>query len=198
MSTASKNTTPLTFEEFKERKKSNVHQLKNYYSLYITPKGQIFDCGYPEALCHNGFCANVYENLDELPEELFNSCLRGLDVPFEEIPYYIMDYHNLLDIMYADADLYTTVYKILLGSEDKICQDMGFVKVAINEKMHTCEVVIPNSIFNKQVTAHQKEIIKNLSELFNLDIDIKLKREQRANAEISMNVVSALQRIKRN
>ena len=63
---------------------------------------------------------NVYENLDNLPEDIFNSCLRGLNIPFEEVPYYLMDYHNLLDVMYVDPDLYTTINKILLGSEDRL------------------------------------------------------------------------------
>ena len=197
MAEISKNTTPITFEQFKERKKNNVHQLKNYFSLYISPKGEIFDCGYPEALCHNGFCISVYETLDKLPEDLFNSCLRGLQVPFEEIPYYIMDYHNLLSVMYADSDLYTTIAKVLLGSEDRLCQDMGFVKVAINEKMKTFEVVVPNHMFGKQVTYYQKDTINKLSEMFNLDIDVKLKAEQKSNSIIDMKVQDALKTIKK-
>ena len=197
MSQISKNTTPITFNEFKERTKKKVHRIKGYYSLFIARNGEIFDCGYPEALCHNGFCVNVYENLDDLPEKTFNSCLRGLKIPFDEISYYIMDYHNLLDVMYVDSHLYTTIDKVLLSSEDKVCQDLGFVKVAINENLKTFEVVVPNSLFGKKVTASQKETIEQLSELFNIDLDVKLKGEQKSNAELATQINSALNTVKK-
>ena len=197
MSEVSKNTTPITLEEFKERVKNRVYQLKNYYSLFITPSGDLIDCGYPQALCHNGYCVNVYENLDKLPESLYNSALRGLDIPFDDVSYYLMDYHGILDVIYTDPSIYMTVNKFILSSEDKICQDLGFVKVAINESLKTFEVVVPNSIFEKKVTAAQKETVSKLSEMFNLDIDTRLKSEQKSNATIAMEVANALRSIKK-
>lgn len=195
MADVCENTKPISVEEFFNTVKKNVHATKGYYSLYITPKGDIIDCRYPASLDHNNFSAYVYNNLSLLPEDIYNSCLRGLDIPFEETAYYIEDYHNLFDISYVDSDLFTKIDKVLLGTEDRICQDLGFVKVAINTKLKTNQVVVPCSIFGKRVTAHQKETIEKLSEEFNMDIDLKLNSEQRGISSLASKIQSALSRV---
>ena len=129
-----KNTTPISFEQFLQRIDSKNYQVKGYYSLYITPNGEILDCRIPQDLGHNNFCIEVYKHLEELPEKPFNSNLRGLGISFDDLSYYLMDYFNLLDVMYEDTELYTKIDKFILGSEDRICQDMWFVKIAINTK----------------------------------------------------------------
>lgn len=195
MSEICKNTQPISIEEFLERINKKVHQMKYYSSIYITPTGEILDCGYPESLGHNEFCEKVYASLDALPEKPFNSCLRTLGVPFKEIPYYLEDYHNLLDVQYEDMKLFWTIDKVLLGTEDRICQDMGFVKVAINNRLKTFEVVIPNSIFGKNVTAHQKDILEKLSDFFMIDLIGRLKSEQKENAAIASKIQQTLDKI---
>ena len=182
------NTKPITFEEFIDRVKKNVHAVKGYYSLYITPKGGIIDCRYPMALDHNNFSAHVYNNLSQLSENIYDSCLRGFDIPFEDTAYWIEDYYELLNVQYDDADLFNQIDKVLLGTEDRICQDMGFVKVAINTKMKTYQVTIPNTSFKRFVTAHQKEVIEQLSEAFNMDIDVRLKSEQKENMKLATKI----------
>ena len=67
MSEISKNTQPIELKEFFSRVSKNVYKLKGYYSLYITPSGEILDCRFPQDFGHNDFCMNVYENLDKLP-----------------------------------------------------------------------------------------------------------------------------------
>ena len=89
---------------------------------------------------------------------------------------------------YDDADLFNQIDKVLLGTEDRICQDMGFVKVAINTKMKTNQVTIPNTSFKRFVTAHQKEVIEQLSEAFNMDIDARLKTEQKENMKLATKI----------
>ena len=190
-----KNIQPISLDEFFKRVGKKVYQLKNYYSLYIMPNGELIDCGYPQALGHNPFCENFYNNLEKLSDKNFKSNLHGLNVPFEEVDYYLMDYFKLLDIMYVNPDLYTKVEKVLLSSEDRICQDLGFVKVAINSKLKTYEVIPPNPIFNKVVTAAQKDIISKLSNFFFIDLDVKLKQEQLENIKLATAVQTALNRL---
>ena len=134
--------------------------------------------------------------MDELPEKPFTSNLRNLKIPFEEIPYYLMDYFNLLDVMYADIGLYNKLDRVLLSSEDRLCQDMGFVKIAINKQLKTFEVVIPNALFERKVTGAQKDIISKLSEIFNIDLDEKLKQEQVSNMQLSTEIQTALRKLK--
>ena len=67
--------------------------------------------------------------------------------------------------------------------------------ISINYKLKTFEVVVPNSIFEKNVTAYQKEVIENLSEFFNLDIVSKLKAEQKENARIAALIQQTLNKI---
>ena len=74
-----------------------------------------------------------------------------------------MDYFKLLDVMYVDPCLYNKIDRVLLSTEDRICQDMGFVKVAINKQLKTFEVVIPNVLFERRVTGAQKDVISELS-----------------------------------
>lgn len=193
--TPNPNTQPISIEEFFDRINNNVYQIKGYYSIYITPKGKILDCCYPQQLGHNELSTIIYENLDALPKQTFDSCLRGLTIPFKEVPYYLEDYHKLFEVQYESQKLYCTIDKVLLGTEDRICQDMGFVKVSINYKLKTFEVVVPNSIFEKNVTAYQKEVIENLSEFFNLDIVSKLKAEQKENARIAALIQQTLNKI---
>ncbi|MBQ9795908.1 MAG: hypothetical protein IJW36_03005 [Clostridia bacterium] len=189
------NTQPITLNEFFERLRKKVHQMKNYFSLYITPHGDILDCGYPDNLGHNAFCKKVYTNLDSLSEKLFNSHLRGLGISFKELPYYLEDYFKLLDIQYENLDLYWTIHKVLLGSEDVICQDMGFVKVAINIELKTFEVVVPNGIFGKAVTGAQQDTINSLSDYFCLDLKSRLKSARKENAALATKIQRILNKI---
>ncbi len=197
MSEISKNTQPIDINEFFARVSKNIYKLKGYYSLYITPSGEILDCRYPQDFGHNDFCINVYENLDKLPEKPFSSILRDLGIPFSEISYYLMDYYKLLDVMYVDSNLYNQIDKVLLSTEDRICQDMGFVKVAINKQLKTFEVVIPNAIFERKVTGAQKDVISALSSFFNIDLDEKLKQEQISNMKMSTEIQTALKALKK-
>ena len=131
-------------------------------------------------------------NIENLPMNPYNSNLRGLDIPFDEVAYYLMDYFNLLDIMYVDQELFTRIDKVLLSTEDRICQDMGFVKIAINSRLKTLEVVVPNPIFGKQVTGAQRDVVDALSVLFNLNIDEKLKQEQKENMKLATKIKAIL------
>ena len=197
MSELIKNTQPIELKEFFSRVSKNVYKLKGYYSLYITPSGEILDCRFPQDFGHNDFCMNVYENLNNLPEKPFSSNFKELNIPFSEISYYLMDYFKLLDVMYVDTSLYNKIDRVLLSTEDRICQDMGFVKVAINKQLKTFEVVIPNAIFEKKVTGAQKDVISELSTFFNIDLDEKLKQEQVLNMKIATDVQSALKTLKK-
>ena len=58
--------------------------------------------------------------------------------------------------------------------------------------MKTFEVVVPNPILGKKVTGAQKDTVDALSNLFNLDIDEKLKQEQKENMEFATEVKSVL------
>ena len=100
--------------------------------------------------------------------------------------------------MYYDANLYTYIDKVLLGSEDIICQDMGFIKLAINTKYKSFEVVVPNAIFEKRVTGAQKDCVDKLSTHFNLNIDEKLKFEQKENMETTTKIKEALDSLKKS
>lgn len=197
MNKTSKNIEPIDINVFSMRVSKNIYRLKGYYSLYITPLGDILDCRFPEDLGHNDFSVSVYSSLDDLPKQPFNSNLRGLSIDFKDLSYYLLDYFNLLDIMYVDADLYTKIDKVLLSTEDRICQDMGFVKVAINSKLKTFEVVVPNSIFEKKVTGAQKDTIKKLSEIFNLDLVEKLKIEQQNNSKLATEIIAGMKTLKK-
>lgn len=190
-----KNATPITLEEFINRAEKKVHVMKNYFSIYITPKGKIIDCGYPECLGHNDISEYVYNHLEEFPNPPFNSCLSGLKVPFKQVPYYLEKQFNLLDIFNENMRLYWTIDKTLLGTEDRICQDMGFVKISINNNLKIANIVIPNSIFGKYVTAHQKETIVHLEEYFNINLTMGLKHAQKENAQISAEIQQTLNKI---
>lgn len=192
MSDLSKNLEPIDLEKFVSQVNKNIYKVKGYYSIYITPNGKILDCRYPQDLGHNSFSSHIYENLDELPKEIYSSNLRTLEIPFNDIPYNLMDYFNLLDLMYVDINLYHTVNKVLLASEDLVCQDMGFIKISINTRLKTFELVIPNAIFERKVTGAQKEIISKLSDVFNIDFYGKLKQEQKHNMQISTQIRTAL------
>ena len=192
-----KNIQPIEFEKFVSQVNKKVYKVKGYYSIYITPDGQIVDCRYPQDLGHNLFSTYVYEHLNELPNEIYPSSLRTFNIPFKEIPYYLMDYFNLLDVMYVDIGLYNKINSHLLASEDRICQDLGFVKVSINNHLKIFELSIPNVIFEKNVTGAQKDILKKLSEFFDVDLLNKLKQEQRINTEIATEIKSALKSLEK-
>lgn len=189
------NASPISIEEFLSRVTNKVHLMKNYYSIYITPKGQIIDCGYPECLGHNDICEYIYNHLEEFPNPPFNSCLRGLSIPFKQVPYYLEDYYKLLDIYHENLRLYWTIDKELLGTEDRICQDMGFVKISINNNLKFANIVTPNSIFGKNVTAHQKEVVEQLEEYFNINFTHGLKSSQKENAHIASDIQQCLNKI---
>ncbi len=172
-----------------------MHQFKNYYSVYITPRGLIIDCGYPECLGHNDISEYIYNTLDKMDEKVFNSRLRGLGITFKQVPDYMEDYFDLLKIYYEDRQLYWTIDKQLLGTEDRICQDMGFVKVSINNNLKISHIVTPNSIFGKYVTAHQKEVLEKLAEYFNIDFISALKHAQKENAKIAAQIQQCLNKI---
>ena len=197
MSNPTTNFEPITFEEFAYRISKNSYKVKGYYSIYLTPYGDILDCRQPQDLGHNDFSRNVFDHLEELPVNPYNSNLRGLGIPFDEVSYYLMDYFNLLDVMYEDTELYTKIDKIILGSEDRICQDMGFIKLAINTKLKTFELVLPNPIFKKKATGAQKDIISKLSTLFNMNIDERLKSEQTDNMQLAMQIEEILNKLKK-
>jgi len=190
-----KNATPISLEEFLKRINKKVHIMKNYFSLYITPKGEIIDCGYPECLGHNDISEYIYNHLDEFDDPAFKSCLKGLEIPFKQVPYYVEDYYNLLDIYKENLRLFWTIDKVLLGTEDRICQDMGFVKISINNKFKTANIVTPNTIFGKNVTAHQKEIVEKLEEYFNISFTTGLKSAQKENAKIAAEIQQYLNKI---
>lgn len=193
-----KNATPIEIDEFINRVNKKVHVMKNYYSIYITPKGQIIDCGYPDCLGHNEVSKFIYNNLEEFSKTYFNSCLRGLGIPFKEVSYYLEDYYKLLDIYHVNLQLYWTIDKVLLGTEDRICQDMGFVKISINNNLKYANIVIPNSIFGKNITSHQKETIVKLEEFFNINFMAKLKNAQTENAQIASEIQHTLNKINSN
>lgn len=193
--TITKNATPIEVEEFLNRVSKNLHQFKNYFSIYITPRGQIIDCGYPECLGHNDISEYIYNNLEKTDEKVFNSRLRGLEITFKQVPDYMEDYFDLLKIYYEDKQLYWTIDKQLLGTEDRICQDMGFVKISINNNLKTAHIVTPNSIFEKSVTAHQKETVEKLSEYFNIDLIPMLKSSQKENARIASQIQQCLNKL---
>lgn len=186
------NVTPIDFEKFKTRVVKKVYRVKNYYSLYILPNGQILDCRYPTDLGHTQFSAYVYNNINSLSASIYNSCLRGLDIPFEEIPYYLEEYHNLFNLSYVDPNLFNIVDKALLGDEDRICHDMGFIKISINKNLNSFTLAIPNSIFNKKVTAAQIETIEKISNLFNGDLKTILKQRQRDNMQLATQINTTL------
>lgn len=190
-----KNTTPISFFEFEQRVKNKVYQINYHYSIYITPKGDILDCGYPCNLGHNDFSEKVYSSLDILPENPFNSCLRNQKFTFKEIPYLLEHTFNLQCIYSENIKLYWNINKVLLGTEDRICQDMGFVKVSINNQFKTFEIVIPNSIFNKKVTGAQQETLEQISDLFNIDLTSRLKTEKKANAKLASEIQQTLNKL---
>lgn len=192
MSELSKNLQPIDLKQFVSQVNKNVYKVKGYYSIYITPDGQILDCRYPQDLGHNNFSSHIYEHLDQLPKDLFSSNLRTLEIPFKDVSYNLMDYFNLLDLMYVDTNLYNTVSRVLLSSEDMACQDMGFVKISINNRLKTFEVVIPNAIFERKVTGAQKDVVSKLSEFLNLELYEKLKYEQKNNMQITIKIRTAL------
>ena len=192
------NTTPIKVEEFFDRVEKRLHQFKNYYSLYITSNGLLIDCGYPACAGHNEISEYIYENLNSLPKSPFNSCLRGEHVSFKEVPYILENKFNLYDIYSSNIKLFWTIDKVLLGTEDRICQDMGFVKVSINNKLKTFTVEIPNSIFEKSVTAKQKEILEKLSTYFNIDFISNLRNAQKENAKIASEIQYYLNKAQSN
>ena len=190
--------TPITSEQFIDRILNKVHQTKKYYSIYLTTSGEILDCRYPQDLGHNEFSILVYENIENLPQKTFSSNLNGLYVPFKEIPFHLESCFNLVEILNEDIRLFWTIDKNLLGTEDRICQDMGFVKISINDNLKTSNIVIPNSIFGKRVTAHQKETLETLSNFFNIDLITMLKTEQKENAKIASQIQQTLNKIHSN
>lgn len=189
------NTIPISVEEFTNRINKHMHTLKGYFSIYITPTGQILDCGYPTLLGHNEFCEYVYNNLTSLPQNPYTSSLKEQNFTFKDVPKLMEEKFGLQEILHHDIKLFWTIDKDLLGTEDRICQDMGFVKISINSKLKYFQIVVPNSIFEKHVTAHQKETIENLSEYFNMDIITKLKSKQKDNAKLASEIKQALTQI---
>ena len=189
------NLTPITVDEFSQRLNDKVHQLSYYFSLYILPSGQILDCGYPANLGHNNTSELIYENLSKLPQKNFNSCLKGLEFDFKDTAYHIEDYYKLLPIYTENIKMFWQIDKVLLGTEDRICQDMGFVKVSINQKLFFSQMTVPCSIFEKNVTGAQMDTLTKLSEIFNMDLIKQAKNKQKENAKLAAEIQFTLNKI---
>ena len=72
---------------------------------------------------------------------------------------------------------------------------MGFVKISINNNLKYANIVVPNSIFEKSVTAHQKEVVEKLEEFFNINLSSGLKHAQKENAQIAAEIQQALNKL---
>ena len=181
MSIISQNIIPMKIKDFEKLLSNKVYGSRDYYSLYILPSGRVIDCRFPEPLGHNEVSELIYKNLHMLEGRDFASCLRGdisteSDVAIHKLPIRIMQKYDM-DII-PDLDMRDLVRLVILGTEDLVCNDMGFVKLSIAQKKKSVDASVPYPIFNKSITSKQLDTIDEISRIFSMDIYSEIRKKQ--------------------